>query len=116
MKSFRQYKKEADSEINEEIVNKTYALSQNVQFNSTRQKINTISSSIHSLTQSIKTSDDVSKKCDLLAEAIEQTTRMLVIQSDLSMIIKNLNVGNILLADDLKAILKTEIEKLKRLR
>ena len=114
MKTFRNFLNSSPSQLEEAILNKAYALSQNSQFAAIRRKANAVSSNLHSLTQNVKAADDIDKKIDLLAEAIDKINHALLLQNDLSMTIQNVSVANILFSDDLKTLLKTEIEKLKR--
>lgn len=96
--------------LEESFFSKGYAISQNAQHNSTKQKISTIRSNIHSLTTRIKTEDDINQKIDLLADVANQMMVAVERLSELSTNVKNIVVANTLLSEDISKV----IEKLSK--
>jgi len=115
MKRFKSFSKHQRSPaqvdpLEESFFNKGYALIQNAQHNSTKQKISTVRSNIHSLTNRIKTEVDITQKIDLLADVANQMMIAVERLSELSTNVKNIVVANTLLSEDISKV----IEKLSK--
>jgi isopentenyl phosphate kinase len=111
MKRFKSYSKHQRSPtqldpLEESFFSKGYAVSQNGQHNATKQKISTIRSNIHSITNRIKTEGDLHQKIDLLADVADQMMVAIERLSELSTNVKNVVVANALLAENIEATLK----------
>ena len=112
-KSFAEHLK-TQSEIEplqESLFSKGYAIAQNAQHNSTKQKISTIRSNIHSLTNRIKTEDDINQKIDLLADVANQMMIAVERLSELSTNVKNVVVANALLAENIEAVITKTLNR-----
>jgi hypothetical protein len=90
--------------LEESFLSKGYAISQNAQHNSTKQKISTIRSNIHSLTTRIRTEDDINQKINLLSDIADQMMVAIERLSELSTNVKNIVVANALLAENIEAV------------
>ena len=112
IKSFSQHHRSQPllDPLEESFFSKGYAISQNAQHNSTKQKISTIRSNIHSLTNRIKTEDDINQKIDLLADVANQMMVAIERLGELSTNVKNIVVANTLLSEDISKV----IEKLSK--
>lgn len=108
LKSFSEHQRSPAqvAPLEESFLSKGYAISQNSQHNSTKQKISTIRSNTHSLTSRIKTEDDINLKIDLLADVANQMMVAIERLGELSTNVKNVVVANALLAENIEVILK----------
>lgn len=97
--------------LEESFLSKGYAISQNAQHNSTKQKISTIRSNVHSLTNRIKTEDDINLKLDLLADVANQMIGAIERLGELSTSVKNVVVANTLLAENIEAVITRQFKK-----
>jgi hypothetical protein len=107
-KSFAEHVRDQNDSapVQENLLSKGYAISQNAQHNSTKQKISAIRSNVHSIVIHFKNEEDLNKKIDLLADIADQMMVAIERLSELSTNVKNVVVANALLSDDLKNRIK----------
>jgi hypothetical protein len=113
LKSFSEHQRSQGQPdpLEESFFSKGYAISQNAQHNATKQKISTIRTNIHSITNRIKTEDDITQKIDLLADLANQMMVAIERLSELSTNVKNVVVANALLAENIEAVITRQIRK-----
>jgi hypothetical protein len=93
--------------IQESLLSKGYAISQNSQHNSATQKINALTNKIASLSRDAKQEDDTDKKLDKLCDAVFAMSELFKTQSLQSTAIKNVLVADALFAQEKASIKRT---------
>lgn len=97
--------------LNESLVNKAYAIAQNSQHNSTRQKISSLRSNARSLISRLKSEEDLEQKINILADVFEQFVFVLDLMSDLSSNVKNIAIADVILSDDLTKTIQKQFDR-----
>ena len=109
MKKFRKYV--AEELVSENLLSKTYALTQNSQHNAASQKIASNVSKIASILRDAKNSDNSDEKIERLLDALIEMAGLFKNQSQQSTNIKNTIVASTLFAEDIKRTLERYFDR-----